>query len=923
LISKFDHFEAWICNISPDVVAVAESWTNKNILDSEISVPGYSLFRRDRSVDREGGGVLLYVRSVLQPAEFVPDSNFPEQVWCRILDSAGEDFYIGVCYRTPTDSIFGSGNHDTLRDLINTFGESNKHFVLMGDFNYSFKKWPSDCVADVLTEEARKFVDCLDDNFLTQHVTFPTRKNAILDLVITDEQDMIHEVTDLGALDNSDHSALLWSTRVRTESTLRSHCVFDYAKADIAGMKLELRGTNWHELFGTLPIEDSWSAFKHRIQEIEARYIPVRSVRLGKTKPIWMSYKALKSVKRRHKVHRKYKDNNHPACKKADKLASADVKKSRRHFERRLAQKIKDDKKSFFAYARSKTKSRVQVGPLRDGSGQEVNEAGAMAEVFNEQFSSVFTAEDTANIPLPQDIFRGGESDRLKDITISVDAVKVRLNKLREDKSPGVDDMSPRLLRMISEEIAYPTTVLFNQSMNEGDVPLDWKLANVTPIFKKGSRNQPENYRPVSLTSQLSKVMESVIRDVITEHLDRHKLIRDSQHGFRRGRSCTTNILEFLDMVTDVINQKENVDVIFLDFAKAFDKVPHRRLLAKLQSHGIDGKVVRWVASWLKGRKQRVCIDGSSSHWADVLSGIPQGSVLGPLLFLIFINDLEDGIISVILKFADDTKIFRKVTSATDGLRLQQDLNRLCDWADKWQMEFNIAKCKTMHIGRGSIEYDYSMRGHQLDVVTTEKDLGVLISSNLKVAEHCYEAYCKANRMLGLLKRTVKYRNPDTMVRLYKSLVRPHLEYSSPAWSPHYRKDKLLLERVQHRFTLLFDDLKSLEYQERLVKLKLWSLEERRNRADLIELFKMVKGISTVPLQTFFKLADGSRTRGHRWKLVKEHSRCDARLHFFSVRVLNRWNSLPQSAVQVNSVNCFKNQLDKLRINQMDFFMDD
>ena len=192
-----------------------------------------------------------------------------------------------------------------------------------------------------------------------------------------------------------------------------------------------------------------------------------------------------------------------------------------------------------------------------------------------------------------------------------------------------------------------------------------------------------------------------------------------------------------------------------------------------------------------------------------------------------------------------------------------------------------------MHLGSGNIKHDYSMKGRELDVVATERGLGVIISSNLKMAEHCYEAYNKANRMLGLLKRTVKYRNLEMMMRLYKSLVRPHLKYSLPVWSPHYRKDKLLLERVQHRFTLLFDDLKSLEYNERLTKLKLWSLEERRNCADLIELFKMVRGISTVPLQSFFKLADGSSTRGHRWKLVKEHSRCDARLYFFSVRVLN------------------------------------
>ena len=305
------------------------------------------------------------------------------------------------------------------------------------------------------------------------------------------------------------------------------------------------------------------------------------------------------------------------------------MKRSRRHFEHRLAQNIKDDRKSFFAYARS----RVQVGPLQDSRGQEVKEAGAMAEVCNQQFSSVFTAEDVANVPSHENTFRRDVTDRLVHIEIGVDAEKSRLEKLREDKSPGDDDLSPRLLKMISEEVAEPVTILFNQSMNEGDVPLDWKSANVTSIFKKGCRNQPDNYRPASLTSQLSKVLESIIRDAITRHLDRHKLIQDSQHGFRRGSSCTTNILEFLDMVTDTINQKGNVDVIFLDFTKAFDKVPHRRLLAKLQAHGIDGQVMRWVASWLKGRKQSVCIDGHSSGWVDVLSGILQGSVLGPLLF--------------------------------------------------------------------------------------------------------------------------------------------------------------------------------------------------------------------------------------------------------------------------------------------------
>ena len=237
-------------------------------------------------------------------------------------------------------------------------------------------------------------------------------------------------------------------------------------------------------------------------------------------------------------------------------------------------------------------------------------------------------------------------------------------------------------------------------------------------------------------------------------------------------------------------------------------------------------------------------------------------------------------------------------------------------------MEFNVDKCVAMHVGSGNIKYQYAMQGRHLSTVETVRDLGVYISSNLKSASHCYEASCKANKMLGLVKRTIKHRSPDLMVRLYKSLVRPHLQYCSPAWSPHNRKDKLLLEKVQHRFSRLFEDLKHLNYSERLRKLKLWSLEERRNRADLIELFKMVRGISTVKLESYFQLADNSRTRGHSSKLAEAHSRCDVRLHFFSVRVLNRWNSLPQAAVDVTTVDSFKNHLEKLRNKQMDFFMD-
>ena len=276
---------------------------------------------------------------------------------------------------------------------------------------------------------------------------------------------------------------------------------------------------------------------------------------------------------------------------------------------------------------------------------------------------------------------------------------------MRPDKAAGPDNLLPRFLIEIKDQIAYPLYLLFRKSLDESSVPDDWKCADVSPVFKKGNRNKVENYRPISLTSQICKIFESIIRDAVVKHLEANLLIHDSQHGFRKGRSCLTNLLTFLEKVTGDIDSGKNVDVVFLDFAKAFDKVPHQRLLQKLVSHGITGNLFHWISNWLSNRKQRVCINGSLSDWILVLSGVPQGSVLGPILFLIFINDFDCGITNWILKFADDTKMFGPVFDYHDYVVFQEDLNRLFSWTNDWQMAFNIDKCKVMHFGRRNKAY--------------------------------------------------------------------------------------------------------------------------------------------------------------------------------------------------------------------------
>ncbi|WP_133434224.1 RNA-directed DNA polymerase, partial [Aeromicrobium phragmitis] len=416
---------------------------------------------------------------------------------------------------------------------------------------------------------------------------------------------------------------------------------------------------------------------------------------------------------------------------------------------------------------------------------------------------------------------------------------------------------------------------------------------------------------PVSLTSVICKLLERLIKDHMVDFLIKHKLINPSQHGFLKARSCLTNMLCFLEDVTKWVDEGSPVDIIYLDFQKAFDKVPHQRLLLKLKAHGIGEGIINWIEKWLNDRRQRVVVDGEPSNWKSVLSGVPQGSVLGPLLFLVYINDLDDDITSKVLKFADDTKVFRKVKHDGDKQRLQDDLDKLIKWSEKWQMLFNFGKCKCLHTGHGNKDVHYKMGGTVLSTTTTEKDLGVIISADMKVSEQCGIAASKGNQMLGLIRRNIAYKEKELIIPLYKAIVRPHLEYCIQAWRPYHKKDIDMLERVQRRATKMITGLRDRSYMERLKECGLTTLETRRLRGDQIEVFKILNGYENIDRSIFFSIKKDRRTRGHEVTLVKDQCRLDIRKYSFSQRTINEWNRLSIDCVGANSVNMFKNNIDK------------
>ena len=459
--------------------------------------------------------------------------------------------------------------------------------------------------------------------------------------------------------------------------------------------------------------------------------------------------------------------------------------------------------------------------------------------------------------------------------------------------------------------------MIFNKSIKEGKVPSSvWKIAEVKPIFKKGDKSDPGNYRPVSLTPIICRIFESFVRDSLYNHLIDTDLLSSKQFGFCKGRSCVTQLLVTIHSWMKSMDNKKAVDAIYLDFSKAFDTVPHKRLLHKLNSYGIQGNILNWITDFLSDRTQYVTVNGSSSEPAPVTSGVPQGSVLGPILFIYYINDMPDVTDQELKIFADDTKGSNEIEINEDVLKLQKCIDDLTEWTKLWLLKFNGPKCGALHMGSNNAKHDYYItingKTHTLNKTVLEKDLGVFIDPNLSFTEHINTKVNKAKSMCGLLIRTITYKSKDIMIPLYKALIRPIIEYANPVWNPYTRKYIDLIEDIQHYFTRCIIGMNNQSYESRLKKLKLPSLEFRRIRGDLIEVYKICQHIydpiTTSQLLTFAH----SNTRSHDYKLNKPRCNTKQFQYFFSNRVVNLWNNLPADVVSAPTTNSFKNKIDKL-----------
>ena len=940
LTNKMAELKLSIDTEAPHVIVVTEVIPKNRkdpVTESEVKIEGYQMWHNLEDQfscsSQPTRGVIVYTLIGLHVSAVEIEKEFEEAVLLSINLDKGDTMLLGALYRSPNSS---TPNNDALCKLIEKLGPESKysHVLLVGDFNYKNIDWET-CYSKGSSADDDKFLQATQNAYLFQHVQTPTRARgqsnspSLIDLVFTNEENMISNLKHLSPLGSSDHCVLRFDCICYTQiskSDLKSK--YNYDRGNYENLKTQL-DINWEDFFDKCnqDINLMYESFLHKVKLAVEENIPEYKFSLAsiKGKKINLPQTVKRSIRIKQRRWSRYLESRdslkYKLYRKQTDYVKKLVKQARKDEQKKIAKKIISNPKQFWSYVNSKTKIRQAIPTLKcKTTEKDCTTDIDKANVLSNQFSSVFVNECVASMP---EIAPEFKDCILEDLMITEELVLKKLLVLNVCKSMGPDGVHPRVLKEAAETLVKPLTLLFRKSLELQKVPNQWKIAHITPIFKKGIKEDPQNYRPVSLTSVICKIFESILKDHILEHLVSNQILSTKQYGFVKGRSTTLQLLKVLDVWSEILDAGGQIDCAYLDFSKAFDTVPHKRLLEKLKNVGIKGQILNWIIDYLSGRKQQVVVNGVLSDIVEVLSGVPQGSVLGPLLFLVFINDLPDIITSEAFLFADDTKVFRSIKGRMDQHILQTDLNRLCDWSKQWLLNFNASKCKVVSFGKQRfMDKTYYLNDEDnirstIEKATSEKDIGVVVDSKLDFGLHIAEKSKLANQRMGTIKRTFTYMDKEMFKMLYTSLVRPHLEYAvtGSVWNPSKLSYIDQLETVQRRATKQVNSLRHLSYEQRLKELNLFTLSFRRLRGDMIETFKIINELYDDAACPRLPRSTNSRTRGNSQKLLIQKSKQNIRKNFFTLRVCKHWNSLPNAVIECNTVKEFKNKLDKHWIN--------
>lgn len=920
-------------------VVLTETHLKANVFDAEIPIDNYIINRADR-VMRKNGGTAIYVHQdiAINEKDMYTDSK------CEALMLKNNDinFLLISVYKPPKATNLDISFKKCL-DSINSFikkYDTNSTILVMGDFNLPSIDWTTGEINNARSVEDRKcaetFLNFIDSNLLIQQVHETTRadKNT-LDLVLTNNDDWLHNIT-VEKTNLSDHDFvnvtlpnIFQNTPQEKQQYQPEHPLdeLNLHKADWNSIREDLSVLNWDELIGSdTSVASMVEKLESEIIETTSKHAPKRLINQSEKKlQIPRDRRAM--IRRRKRISHKINYLKYvKKCESQNKINKLNEEKSQLESnivesikreavqkEADMISKIKTNPKIIYSYAKRNCKTRGKIGPLLDKMGKLNSDAEKIAELLQDQYCQVFSDPTTKTDPYlnPCD----EDSPKLKDIDFSEEDIVNAINLIPSNAAAGPDKFPAIILKECKKQLAKPLYLIWRLSLDTGQVPSVYLKQTIIPVFKKGSKSNPENYRPVSLTSHLIKVFERVLRSKIVEFIESNKFLSPEQHGFRSGKSCLTQLLNHFELILEILASGANADVLYLDFAKAFDKVDHKLLLEKIKSIGITGKVYDWIKSFLSDRKQYVMVNGKKSRGEEVMSGVPQGTVLGPILFIVYINDITKVIKHSYIKiFADDSKVIKAIESMSDRDLLEIDLKSVIKWAGNNKMELNKLKFQLLQHGRKTeLKLPYKIdENTNVEKSTEVKDLGVFMSENLSFDKHIMKMTNDAKKHSSWILRLVKSREPEVVLLLFKTYVRPRLEYASPLWSPHLVKHISKIESTQRTVTSKIHGMENFNYWERLQQLGIMSLQRRRERYQMIHIWKISQGLIPNDLQLVFYETSryGLKCRRPRYDQRRKYI-SNVKFNSFTSNGPALFNVIPVKIKNSSSLPIFKSRLQK------------
>ena len=932
MISKSSSISSYLeLNPKIELMFFTETWLKKDIPDTTICPKDYSAIRVDR-VGQNGGGVAVVYQNHLQVVEITTIFN-DLQPYLNNFEYLCIDLFINPssCMRFLCFYIRPAFSKCQLTikavcTVIDRLCLPQKPCIIIGDFNLPNINWDIPTAHGDLSHQI--FLDFCSSSNLTQCIRDPTHdKQNILDLVLCN--DAAYKILNshmvkppmLLKCDHNILSLIFDSLSLKRPSRVPEFPC--YTKGNYVDMCEELLNINWEPVTNVynFNVQSYYDDFILNLQNLINKYVPkCRSVSNTKRMPKHIKILLKEKIRtyRRCKENKNLKSKYKEICKQYENAVRAWNDRN----ESRLCKN--PTSKKFYGYINRKLGHKQTLPPLYDDTNDTLCLSDDdKARLLNANFQKVFV-EDDGKLPANS---QTNPNLWMDNISISRQDIKKALKKMTAKISRTPENVPSYVLKKIGHCIIRPLEIIFNNSLCTAQVIKQWKVSYIIPVHKKGSRKDPKNYRPIALTSSFSRLLESILHTKISNYMIENSLLSDSQYGFLANRSSCSQLLSSVhDWIWSYINN-QSVDVVYLDIAKAFDTVSHVKLIKSLQSYGISHNVVMWIKEFLNNRTQQVCIGTSTSTPLQVISGVPQGGVIGPLLFVIYINSLcaivnSTADCTTIKLFADDAKIYGKNKTS-----VQQTLNTTLSWINDHQLKVATQKCFYLNICKKRLkpqqpdQTKYRISSDNLTIENTTRDLGITISDDMKWSHQVDNVYKRASTTSYLVMKCLSTKNIWILVNLYKTYVRPKMEFNTNVWSPYLLKDINRIESIQRKFTksaFIRCNVPFESYQDRLSKINLKTLEERRLVFDMITTYKIVHRLSDLNFEQYFTFVNQTyQLRRHtlQIKCIKDNN-SKFWVNSFFHRVVNVWNWLPNQVVTAKNIATFRNMINEVSFSK-------